>query len=305
MKILQAGYPKSGNYWLYRILTEIKSEAGIEQESFIKKDPIYPIAKDWELSYKEQIDIDMIDILYQGCFYRISSRYRSKIDDLNSYVQNTNHVWTHSNFCETSNDVFAHFDKIIYLIRDPRDVAVSSANFAFTPYMQKYYPTWYSNSEQFLKEELSNICKTWAIHVAEYLESGAKIHYVFYERLLFDFDNELGSLLDYLGVSLTDDQKKHIKSRVSFTMMRESNPSHVNKVRLYGWKFKLNGWQKNDCLRNIKPLLEYLNYPLNIDDENMPGFVSSIKPEAISTIKRQLTKKTLNQRLKLFQQALK
>ncbi|NJM16702.1 MAG: sulfotransferase domain-containing protein, partial [Bacteroidales bacterium] len=36
--------------------------------------------------------------------------------------------------------VFPKFDKIVYIVRDPRDVALSMARFQFTPYMQTYYP---------------------------------------------------------------------------------------------------------------------------------------------------------------------
>jgi aryl sulfotransferase len=304
MKILQIGYPESGNYWLYRILTEIKSAAGIKQESFIKNDPIHPLAKKWDLSYKGQIDIDMIDILNQGCFYKISSRYRNKIMDFKEYIEKTNHVWTHSNYCKTSKEVFNHFDRIIYLVRDPRDVALSTAKFAFTPYMQKYYPTWHNDDKEYLKKEFPNICKTWAQHVVEHLESDANIHYVFYERLLYDFDNELHSLLEHLLIKLSDEQKKELKKKVSLAMMKKANPGYVYKASLYGWKFHLNGWQKLECLQTIKPLLQYLNYPLSNVDDSIP-FSTAIKPETISIIKRQLQRKSLNQRIKTFQEIFK
>ncbi len=135
MKILQNGYPKSGNYWLYKIIDNIYKQASIEKYSFIKNHPIYDIAKHWELSYPQQVDIDMIDVLYVGTFFRISSVFRRKIADFSQYVNQTSHVWSHSNYCEKSAGVFNHFDKVIYIIRDPRDVLISSANFAFTPYM--------------------------------------------------------------------------------------------------------------------------------------------------------------------------
>jgi hypothetical protein len=111
--------------------------------------------------------------------------------------------------------------------------------------------------------------------------------------------------LEYLQIKLSDDQKKEIKNKVSFATMKEANPDHVNKARLYGWKYRLNGWQKLECIQIIKPLLQYLNYPLNNDDESMPGFLSAIKPDTMAMIKRQLKRKSLNQRIKIFQEAFK
>jgi hypothetical protein len=60
--LLQSGLPKSGNYWLYKILQEILTKDGV-----------------------------------------------------------THH-------------------KIVYIIRDPRDVALSTAKFVFTPFMQEQHP---------------------------------------------------------------------------------------------------------------------------------------------------------------------
>jgi aryl sulfotransferase len=304
IKIIQIGYPKSGSYWLYKILSEIKAVAGIKHRSFIKEDPIYPLAKEWDLVSKEQADIDMIDVLYQGCFYRISSRYRNRIENLDQYVKKTNHVWTHSNFCSKSPEVFKHFDKVIYIIRDPRDIAVATAKYAFSPYMKKHFPTWHQDIEEYLEKELPGICKSWTNHVMEYLECGVKIHFLFYERLLFDFDNELNSLLEYLQLDLSTSKTAEIKNHVAFNNLLGSNPEQ-QKPKLYGWKNRLSGWQKSRCLDNAKPLLHFLNYPLKVEDENLPCFASDIKPETISMLRKQMERKSLNERLKMVQDAFK
>ena len=48
MHIIQNGYPKSGNLWLYRILTEILEAAGVPARSFISSHVAYPGFKQME-----------------------------------------------------------------------------------------------------------------------------------------------------------------------------------------------------------------------------------------------------------------
>jgi len=273
MKLLQNGYPKSGNYWLYKILDSIYKQAGVDKKSFIKNHPIHQLARNWELSYPQQAEIDMIDVLYVGTFYRISSIFRRKITDFNEYVSQTSHVWSHSNYCEKSSEVFSHFDKVVYIIRDPRDVLVSSANFAFTPYMQTYYPTFYDNPATYLDMELEVLCNHWSNHVMEYLERFPfdNIYFIFYENLLMDFDGELDNILRYLEIDLSDDQKLEVKESTKFKTMKADSPNHVNKANLYNWKFKLSAKQKQRVVEQIYPVLELLNYPIKDQEEKKPN----------------------------------
>ncbi len=94
--LLQIGPPKCGNYWLYNILQQIYRLKGIPYRSFISNHPVYREAKNWDFSHSLQAGIDLIDIESGKCFYRISSIFRTPIHDLDEYLAQTNHVWTHS-----------------------------------------------------------------------------------------------------------------------------------------------------------------------------------------------------------------
>jgi aryl sulfotransferase len=78
-------------------------------------------------------------------------------------------------------------------VRDPRDRALSSAKFAFTPYMQEHYPTEYASPEAYLEGEYERLLDQWVWYTANYLLYRKKldIHFVFYERLLEGFPGEL------------------------------------------------------------------------------------------------------------------
>ena len=95
-RILQCGHAKSGNFWLYRIIKEARSLAGIETTSWITGQPIYEESQDWKVSNREQVAIDTVDIEPHQVCYRISSYHRQPISDIHEYLQAGNHVWTHS-----------------------------------------------------------------------------------------------------------------------------------------------------------------------------------------------------------------
>lgn len=263
MHLLQGGYPKSGNYWLYTILQAVFQQKGYRQQSFIHRHPIYPLAQSWQLSYPEQVNINMLDILYEGCFLRISSRYREKIEDISKYIKQNTHVWTHSDYCGERAEVFHLFSKKIYIIRDVRDVLLSMANFAFSKYMQAYYPCWQKSPEQFLETEVTKISRHWAAHVGQYLREAKCLHLypVFYEELLLNFEGELTKLAAYLEIDLTKKERKAIQAAVSPDYLKQKSPQHVGQPAVAKWKKKLAPRYQERLDRQAIQLLKNLNYP--------------------------------------------
>ncbi len=287
MKILQSGEAKSGNYWLYKIIQAIIDEAQLENRSFIKKDPVYPIAVNWELSITNQAEVNVMDITPNGCFYRISSIYRQPILNVEDYINSNTHVWTHSPFNETFEQVLPLFDKVVYIIRDPRDVALSLAKFTQTPYMKKYYPTGFQSKESYIDSNALGVAFDWACRVSDYLQASRSfdIHIVFYEQMLVNLPQELKRLLDYLGLSLSEDAQRRIIDQVSFTKMKAENPNHVNKAHLYGWKKSYSPRVNKQIVYMAGHFLKALNYPLSFKQESLP----TITPKAYeATMKKQI-----------------
>jgi aryl sulfotransferase len=286
MTILQAGMAKSGNFWLYRILQNIIHHGGLPAGSFIQQQPVYAVAQTWKLSTEEQADVDVMDIEPHGCFYRISSIFRMPIEDLDAYIAQCSHVWTHSAFCAMSNTVLPKFAKVVYVIRDPRDVAISMSRFAFTDYMQKYNPPGETDRDAFLDRTLALRMKNWAEHVGGYLKAAQRlnIHILFYERLLLDFDAELARLLDYLGVALDADALVAIKRDVDFKTMQSANPQHVRKGQAGQWMETLSGAQQRRARRVAAPMLRMLGYPLVAGDaaaETLPALPAALDTGAV------------------------
>lgn len=268
MNILQISAPKSGSYWLHTILTQVLLKKGIPEKSFIKNQSVYNEIRDLSLSFSGQEEIDMVDIEEEGCFYRVSSLFKAPVKDLEEYAHSSGLTWTHSTLCTTSFQFFQYYDKKICIIRDPRDRALSSAKFAFSPYMKKYYPSPYSSAEEFLEEEFGVLLEQWVWFVGNYIlqKEQLDLHFVFYERLLHDFENELKALLRYLDLDLSLKDQQEIKNAVSFSNMKNKSPKHLDKGKYGKWAEQLNENQKLIAVEKAGYLLQLLNYPL----ENFP-----------------------------------
>jgi len=262
MKILQIGTPKCGNFWLYKIIQGILIRSGQNKPNFIEQQPIYQLAKTWELNYPEQAQIDMVDITDLQTSYRISSIYRMPIENMESYVSKTGHVWTHSPICKASKGVFRHFDKKLYIIRDPRDRAVSAANYYCSPYMLKYFPQPEKDPEKYLKHHFEGLMKDWVWHVFDHLRFSRELNLfiLYYESFLIDFQQELSRLLDYLEVELSDADKQDLERDMSFASMKEQNPKHLKKGIFGYWKEQLTLAQQKKAEVIAGPLLERLGY---------------------------------------------
>jgi len=293
MKILQGGVPKCGNFWLYEIIQKILYKSGANTSSYIEKHPIYSLAKTWDLNFPGQARIDVLEITDLQCSYRISSIFKMPVLNLKEYVEQTNHVWTHSPICKRSRDVFNVFEKKIYIIRDPRDRALSAAKYYCSDYMLKYFPQEESEPEVFLKKNFDQLMHEWVWHVWDHLRlsHSLDIHIVFYENLLSNFQQELKRLTDYLEVDLEDDQKEEIEKEVSFSNMKKQNPKHLKTGTSGHWKSFLSDEQIENAEIIAGPLMQFLGYRsgssrIYFNKSSSPAVFEELKQELILSQKQ-------------------
>ncbi len=109
-------------------------------------------------------------------------------------------------------------------------------------------------------------------HVGGYLkhQKDLNIHFVFYEILLHNFDQDLEKILEYMGIDLDAKARGEIKEKVSFNNMRKDSPNHIIKGKLGEWVDLLTDAQKEEVLEIANPLLKLLNYPLNNEIDSLP-----------------------------------
>ncbi|MGB7786006.1 MAG: sulfotransferase domain-containing protein [Salinimicrobium sp.] len=263
MKLLQIGYPKSGNFWLYQILEQILIRSGNFQKKFIQQHPIHELAKTWELNYPTQADIDMIDITELQTVYRISSIFQMPVTNFSEYLQNTNHVWTHSPVCERTAKVYKYFNKKVYVVRDPRDVVLSAAKYYCSPYMLKYFPQPISDPEEFLNQHFERLLQEWVWHVWDHLRLQEKfgLHLSFFEGFKLNFQQELVLLLEYLQLKLPALEKIALEEAVSFKTLKNKNPKHLKKGTSGYWMDRFSEEQAEKAEMIAGPLIRFLGYP--------------------------------------------
>ena len=277
MVLLQSGLPKSGNLWLHKIVQESLRLGGTELKSFIQTQPIYQEAKTWP-GFAEQAGIDFIEVDAGGCYIR-KGAYRQPIIDLDEYLSQSTHVWTHALWVPRCDQVFRKFDKIVYIVRDPRDVAVSASRYYFTPFMLAQHPQQEPDADTFLKHRLYEQIFTWVQHLGGYLSHADefRIHFIFYERLLNDFDREYTRLLAYLGVKLSAEAFSQVKESARFENMKKQNPHHLRKGESGGWVNVLTPAQARQVEKIAGPMMEILRYPLMMSaGDGLPGMPTLI-----------------------------
>ncbi|GAB3528309.1 hypothetical protein GCM10027443_05980 [Pontibacter brevis] len=263
MKILQGGAPKCGNFWLYQIIQQILARTGRDTTTFIQQHPIYDLARTWDLNYPSQASIDVLEITDLQYSYRISSIFRMPVEDIRHYLSRTNHVWTHSPICKRSGELLDLFDKKVYIVRDPRDRAISASKYYCSDYMLKYYPQKEKDPKRFLEQNFEKLMLEWVWHVFDHLRLSRRhnIHIAFYEGFLLDFQLELERLLAYLEVEVNQEQRNELQEAMSFATLKSKNPKHLKKGQSGYWMDQLTAEQTEKAAVIAGPLIRFLNYP--------------------------------------------
>ena len=155
------------------------------------------------------------------------------VENIKSYVAQTSHVWTHSPVCKQSGELFSLFDKKVYIVREPRDRAISAAKYYTSPYMLKYYPQEITEPEVYLQSHFEALMQEWLWHVFDHLRMSEEhnIHICFYEGFLLNFQEELGRLLAYMDIDLSQQERGRLQEAMSFSTLKKNNPNYLKKER--------------------------------------------------------------------------
>ena len=268
--VWQAGVAKSGNFWVHKILETLLDHAGEPRRSYIQNHPIYPKARKWTLSYPEQASTDVIDVTSRGCITRVSSRFNELVEDMDSYLDQTRHVWSHTQFRPIlSAPIFERVQPVIYIVRDPRDIMLSMADFVFTDYFQKFFSSPYKNQQEFVEDRVKTFPKHWAYHVRGYMEASARyrVHWCFYERLVADLEGEMDAMADVLGLPRLPLAEKHaLAERLSFKSLKSGREGHVNKGKAGRWRTLLTDEQNEMALTLAGDEIARCGYALHKDE---------------------------------------
>ena len=238
--IFQNGMAKSGNYWLYACLQALLAEAGVPWRSHIQSHPIQAEAKGWTLSFPEQASIDVLDILPDGYFTRISSKFSEPVADLDAYFARVRHVWSHSPYRAALSDaVYQRCKAVFYIVRDPRDALLSQADFMYSEYGRTYLNPPAPDRKSFLAERAASYPVHWRNHVQGHLDAVQRhpICLVRYEDMREDLPRELARMNESMGCEPVGSERlREIAQGLGFDAMKaKAGATHLNHGRSGRW----------------------------------------------------------------------
>lgn len=192
------------------------------------------------------------------------------------------------------------YKNVIYIVRDPRDVAVSYYHYnlkkrllAPNYTMEQYLP-------QFLNDELDMRCGPWGDHVRSWTsmrESRNKFLLLRYEDMQANTEAELARVADFLKIEATPERLKRAVELSSAGRMRK-----LEKEQSQDWVFTKGmrqdipfirsatsgGWRSSlpeSCVQAIEAAwgttMEYMGYPLSKDLPPFTRQVAKEKPQPV------------------------
>ncbi len=190
----------------------------------------------------------------------------------------------------------ARFKKVIYLVRDPRDVAVSEYHF----YLKKRYIAADMTLEQFIKPFLAGETSSygsWWEHVASWVgarHGNPNFLLTRYEDLLADPIAETAKIAEFLGIEADSERLKSAVARSSADRMRKLEEKDADKwtgtkntvqeipfvraAKSGGWKDSLPRHSVEEIEVAWSPLMNFLGYQLQspeLDTKALPIWVKA------------------------------
>lgn len=261
--ILQNGVPRSGNVWLFYLIRNLLTAANIPVEQYISRQEISRVLAKKDLGIHRVAESDFIVIQPQRCYYTILDVFRWPIRDMREYIEQTTQVASHSPWNSASAEVYSLFSHGMYIVRDPRDAALSMARFAFTDFNRLHRPPGFKDPASYLEYHFSGFMQRWVEHVEGHLVNLAKsnMRIVFYEALVADLPGQVRQLADFLGVALDAAGIEAVVAASSFGEISAQQPNHTHRGVWGGWREELSRVQKRQAEKIAGSLLAVLGYP--------------------------------------------
>ena len=260
-----ASYPKSGNTWLRSILL---------------------------LALTNTIDINKLGTFIPSFNQLLQNYYGHETnipmnvvinnwDRFQQYLSNKNYrpiIKTH-NACGKINKIYfpnkLYTHKVIYIVRDPRDVLISWANHngrSLEETFNHMIDTEFTVYDEIDKASYSiEFMSSWDNHVYGWMECTSPTLIIKYEDLILDAENQILKILEFLKIKPKISIREIIE-RTSFDKLKEQErqdgfiekqkgTNFFREGKAYGWK--LHDFDFRKIEQRFMPLLKQLNYPVN------------------------------------------
>jgi hypothetical protein len=242
-------YPRSGNTWMRVILSELLY--GYSPESIKDLQNFVPDI---------HVDSPLLSAMPVAEFHAVKSHFQ--------YCISTSAL-------KDSRSTLApmHYQRVIYIVRDPRDVAIS-----YYKYLKKLQD-YNASFDDFLQDWLTGRiwpC-SWQEHVNSWLGSRNinstystyKLHLVRYEDMVANPLHQLSQIAQFLNLSLNNDELERIVSSASVEQMRSREQSGMPAYeKAEGYKFissaAIGQWKNELSESNLALVNKYASQAMEL-----------------------------------------
>lgn len=197
-----ASYPKSGNTWMRSILSSIMySEDGVFNFELLKNIDQYENAKNFkfikDINIDEYKNLNKMEIVSK--YWKESQSLISK-KNYNIFFKSHSANYNHNNLKYLNMD---HFLGCIYILRDPRDVAISYSNHIGQPIDEVIKMMIQSNQQIYNpNKSVGVILSRWDYHVISWLNINNPKLIIKYEDLLDNTEQIILKIINFIEKTL-------------------------------------------------------------------------------------------------------
>jgi len=272
IKVLQCGFPKSGNSLLNRIivrcLRELNSYKTFMQETGLAR-CFKQLYKKYDLKefFEGHLEIDNLSIDEKGNFILRKTFPDKEIEkiyvNINLLLSTTSLVWSHLKV-DVLYPFFLNFGIRFYIIRDGRDVVNSLIHFTTQENVRKFFPFYEVDEPQVLYSNydlFSRYVKRWKEHIETYLKYREFFIEIRFEDLK-NFGNDFQKILKLFNLK---HKEKEFREEFSFQNMKSKSPLHLRKGIVGDWRNFFSDKHKEIFKEIAGETLIKLGYEKNLD----------------------------------------